>query len=90
MIFLEEFEGQAEFQLFRGASSQSSTLGADGLSWTLDEGIAQYYASRHSDGTVYAGTANFADLLALFPTEMEVIVAPGNVIIKNELIKSPD
>lgn len=88
MTFLEKLECPIELQLFRGASSQSSLSGADGLSWTLDKGIAQYYASRHSDGSVYAGTAMFADVLALFSEEMEVIVAPGKVVVKkNELLK---
>lgn len=70
----------SEVTIYRGVCSKS-TPAEDALSWTLDKGVAHYYACRFGSGKVYRGKIKKSDILWHIEHEDEVLVKPSRVKI---------
>jgi len=82
--FLEELGHPESVTVFRGESPELVAAGIRGISWSLSEGVAAYYANRHDDGVVLRGDVAFDDVLAIFQEELEVVVEPEAVVLDSD------
>ena len=81
--FMQRVGPGAELKIFRGESPSLVAQGIQGISWTTDRSIAEYYANRHSDGVILVGTTTMKNVLIYLEEEKEVVVRTTNVKIIN-------
>ncbi|MFQ6759455.1 MAG: hypothetical protein D9V46_00565 [Deltaproteobacteria bacterium] len=71
-----------KLKIFRGESPSLVASGVEGLSWTLNEGTAEFYKNRHHDGILLEGVVDVKDVLVIFMEEAEVVVTRGAVRVE--------
>lgn len=79
MDFIEHFGTGATLEIFRGESPSLVAQGIQGVSWSMDRSIAAYYANRHNDGVLLAGSVAMKDVLIYLEEEREIVVRAANV-----------
>lgn len=82
MTWIENGWFSEQLRIFRGQAMPSSGGAiADGLSWTLNKGIAEAYARRFSHGVVYHAIVEFDNVLLVDIDEQEIVADPTDVSI---------